>query len=181
MAEGEQRRTNILRLCFLLRRNTALFALLPPRQPPKCGRQGSIETPSTNDLTRFDRTRKSKLLTNAEWASLTDPEARIAKMKDGTTHLTYKPEHAVDLDTTAAEIHPADQGDTRTPAGTLKQAEAMSDLMGRTPTPEAPAEMVADKGYHSRVVLKGPGGQRIMLRAGGAAACRCGCTASVMG
>ena len=26
--------------------------------------------------------------------------------------------------------------------------------MGRTPTPEAPAEMVADKGYHSREVLK---------------------------
>lgn len=34
-------------------------------------------------------------------------------MKDGTTHLAYKPEHAVDLDTgmiVAARIHPADQG-----------------------------------------------------------------------
>ena len=78
-------------------------------------------------------------------------------MKDGTTHLAYKPEHAVDLDTgaiIAAKIHPADQGDTRTLAGTLEQAEAMLDLVGRTPTPEAPAEMVADKGYHSREVLK---------------------------
>ena len=36
-------------------------------------------------------------------------------MKDGTTHLAYKPEHAVDLDTgavVAAELHPADEGDT---------------------------------------------------------------------
>src|SRR5688572_33354118 len=78
-------------------------------------------------------------------------------MKDGTTHLAYKPEHAVDLDTGAiivAKIYPADQGDTRTLAGTLEQAEAMLNLVGRTPTPEAPAEMVADKGYHSREVLK---------------------------
>ena len=78
-------------------------------------------------------------------------------MKDGTTHLAYKPEHAVDLDTgviVAARIHPADQGDTRTLAATLEQAEAMLDLVGRTPTPETPAEMIADKGYHSREGLR---------------------------
>ena len=123
----------------------------------RLARDSGIETPSTEDLIRFDRTRKGKSLSNAEWSSPTDPEARIAKMKDGTTHLAYKPEHAVDLDTgaiIAAKIHPADQGDTRTLAGTLEQAEAMLDLVGRTPTPEDPAEMVADKGYHSREVLK---------------------------
>src|SRR3954466_4952800 len=76
-------------------------------------------------------------------------------MKDGTTHLAYKPEHTVDLDTgVIVAIHPADQGDTRTLAGPLGQAEAMLALVGRTPTPEGPAEMVADKGYHSREVLK---------------------------
>ena len=63
------------------------------------GQGSGIETPSTEDLIRFDRTRKGKSLSNAEWSSPTDPEARIAKMKDGTTHLAYKPEHAVDLDT----------------------------------------------------------------------------------
>ena len=38
-------------------------------------------------------------------------------MKDGTTQLAYKPEHAVDMDTgavVAAELHPADEGDTTT-------------------------------------------------------------------
>lgn len=34
-------------------------------------------------------------------------------MKDGRTHLAYKPEHAVDLDTSAvaaAKMHPAERG-----------------------------------------------------------------------
>jgi transposase len=120
-------------------------------------RESGIETPTTEDLIRVDRTRKNKTLSNADWASPTDPEARIARMKDGTTHLADKPEHAVDLDTgviVAARIHPADQGDTQTLAATLEQAEAMLDLVGLAPTPEDPAEMVADKGYHARNVLK---------------------------
>src|SRR5215210_4622034 len=56
-----------------------------------------------------------KRLANEDWTLPVDPEARIAKLKDGRTHLAYKPEHAVDLDTgaiIAAEIHAADQGDT---------------------------------------------------------------------
>ena len=67
-----------------------------------CGawlKESGLETPSAEDLIRFDRARKNKTLSNADWASPTDPEARIARMKDGTTHLAYKPEHAVDLDT----------------------------------------------------------------------------------
>ena len=65
-----------------------------------------METPTAEDLARFDRKRKGKTLSNADWKSPTDPDARIAKMdariakmKDGTTHLAYKLEHAVDLDT----------------------------------------------------------------------------------
>ena len=34
-------------------------------------------------------------------SSPTDPDAKIVKMNDGTTHLADKPEHAVDLDTGA--------------------------------------------------------------------------------
>ena len=79
--------------------------------------ESGIDTPSAEDLARFDRKRKGKTLSNADWKSPTDPEAKIAKMKDGTTHLAYKPEHAVDLDTgvvVAAPIHSADEGDTTT-------------------------------------------------------------------
>src|SRR3954471_25016258 len=117
----------------------------------RLAKESGIETPSAEDLIRFDRTRKGKTLSNADWAS--PPDARIARMKDGTTHLAYKPEHAVDLDTgVIVAIYPADQGDTHTLAATLEQA--MLDLVGLAPTPETPAEMIADKGYHSREGLK---------------------------
>src|SRR3954451_22978195 len=119
--------------------------------------ESGIATPTTEDLVRLGRKRKGKRLSNAEWASPTDPEARIAKLKDGRTHLAYKPEHAVDLDTgaiVAAEVHPADQGDTATLPGTLAAAEANLATVGVGPTVEDPAELVADKGYHSRDGLK---------------------------
>jgi len=119
--------------------------------------ESGIETPSAEDLTRLDRKRKGKKLSNADWVSKSDTEAKIAKMKDGTTHLAYKPEHAVDLDTgavVAAEIHPADQGDTKTIGKTLSVAEEKLDAVGAGPSAEEPAECVADKGYHSRAVLK---------------------------
>src|SRR6478752_3964407 len=120
-------------------------------------KESGIETPTADDLVRLDRNRKGKKLANEEWISKTDPEARIAKLKDGRTHLAYKPEHAVDLDTgaiVAAEVHPADQGDTATLPGTLAAAEANLAAIGAAPTPEDPAELVADKGYHSRDGLK---------------------------
>jgi len=119
--------------------------------------ESGIETPSADDLIRLDRARKGKKLSNEDWVSGTDPEAKIAKMKDGTTHLAYKPEHAVDLDTgavIAAEIHPADEGDTATLPGTLKTAAANLAKVGRAPTAAETTELVADKGYHSRAVLK---------------------------
>jgi len=78
-------------------------------------------------------------------------------MKDGTTHLAYKPEHAVDLDTgviVAAPIHPADDGDTTTLEPTLEQAQKNLSAVGLAPTNEDPCDLVADKGYHSRAVLK---------------------------
>ena len=78
-------------------------------------------------------------------------------MKDGRTRLGYKPEHAVDLDTgaiVAAPIHGADQGDTSSLPGTLEAAEENLGSVGMEPSPEDPAELVADKGYHSRGGLK---------------------------
>src|SRR4051812_20649051 len=119
--------------------------------------ESGIATPTAEDLVRLDRKRKGKRLSNAEWTSPTDPEARIAKLKDGRTHLAYKPEHAVDLDTgaiVAAAVHPADRGGTATLPGTLEAAEANLAAAGAAPTPEDPAELVADKGYHSREGLK---------------------------
>lgn len=91
-----------------------------------------VDTPTAADLATFDRKREGKKTSNDDWHNPHDPDAKIAKMKDGTTHLAYKPEHAVDLVTGAvvsAEIHPADQGDTATLLGTLaKAAENLAEV-----------------------------------------------------
>ena len=74
--------------------------------------EGVIEPtdePSDEEVRRYDKKRKNKKVSNEEWASPTDPESRIAQMKDGRTHLAYKAEHVVDLESDlvlAAEIVP---------------------------------------------------------------------------
>ena len=123
----------------------------------RLAKASGMATPTAEDLVRLDRKRKGKRLSNRDWASPADPEARIARLKDGRTHLAYKPEHVVDLDTgaiVAAEVHPADQGDTTTLPKTLKTAAANLAAVDAAPTPEDPAELVADKGYHSREGLR---------------------------
>src|SRR4051794_40863087 len=122
----------------------------------RMAQESGIATPTAEDLIRLDRQRRGKTLSNEEWVSETDPDARIARMKDGTTHLAYKPEHAVDLDTgavVAAEVHAADEGDTTTITGTLDAAQRNLTSVGAPPSSDDPAECVADKGYHARAVL----------------------------
>ena len=51
-------------------------------------------------------------------------------------------------------VHAADRGDTATLPGTLESAARHLAAVEAAPSAEAPAEMVADKGYHSREVLK---------------------------
>jgi transposase len=70
-----------------------------------------MENPTDEDLRRLDRRRTENKVSNQDWESPHDPDSRITKMKDGRTHLAYKAEHAVDLETeaiVAAEIQPAD-------------------------------------------------------------------------
>src|SRR5271169_6230399 len=126
-----------------------------------------IETPSREDLARLDRKRK-KRMSNKEWESPADGDARITKMKDGRTHLAHKAEHAVDLDTgavVAVTLQAADLGDTATLDQTLSEAgmavaELVSHEVEQRPedTPkvnvEGIEEVVADKGYHSGAVLE---------------------------
>jgi transposase len=119
--------------------------------------ESGIATPTAAELKQFDRKRPGKRTANADWVSPSDPDARITRTKDGRTRLAYQPEHAVDLDTgavVAVEIHPGDAGDTTTLAGTLETAAAGLETAGAAPDADAPADLVADKGYHGRAVLK---------------------------
>src|SRR6478609_7215505 len=57
----------------------------------RLAKESGIATPSAENLVRLDRKRKGKRLSNQDWASATDLEARIAKLKDGRTRLAYTP------------------------------------------------------------------------------------------
>ena len=114
--------------------------------------EAGLENPTEEDLRRFDKKRPKKV-SNKEWESRTDPDSRIAKMKDGRTHLAYKAEHAIDLDTEfilAATIHPADRSDAETLGESTATAQANLVLAG---SPQAIQESVADKGYHKAEAL----------------------------
>ena len=126
-----------------------------------------IETPTREELVRLDRKRK-KRMSNQHWQSPADEDARIAKMKDGRTHLAHKAEHAVDLDTgavVAVTLPGADKGDTTTLDATLCEAGmTVAELAGREaelrPDQEPKVnvngieELVTDKGYHSSAVIQ---------------------------
>jgi len=129
--------------------------------------QSGIATPTREDLARVDRKRKKKG-SNEEWMNPHDPDARITKMKDGSTHLAHKAEHAVDMETgavIAVTLQEADAGDTTTIKETLAEAgTAVAELIEReaeirpTEPPQVHLdgveEVVADKGYHSGPVLQ---------------------------
>jgi hypothetical protein len=79
---------------------------------------------------QFDRKQKNKTVSNAEWKSSTDEDARITPMKDGTTHLAYKAKHLAELDSDlvlAAEI----RRPTRRPAYIVPIRGFLADVVGR--------------------------------------------------
>jgi hypothetical protein len=110
---------------------------------------GPDETPSADELRRFDRERKDKKVSNDEWENPNDPDSRIARMKDGRTHLAYKAEHVVDLKSEAilaAEVYTADEADTATLVPSLEQAQANVEA---TESGRFVEKAAADKGYHA--------------------------------
>ena len=143
----------------------------------RLAQESGMENPTEEDARRLDRKRKGKKTLNKEWASATDSDARIAKLKDGRTRLAYKPEHVVDLETGAivgVAVHPADRSDKATIEETLEMAEENLRQVtdGESPASQDDEEdnsgspgglssegaagntrsVVADKGYHKATV-----------------------------
>jgi len=119
-------------------------------------RASGIETPTREDLARLDRKRKKKT-SNKDWTHPWDPDAKVAKMKDGRTHLAHKAEHAVDLETgaiVAVTLQGADQGDTTTIVDTaIAAADQIEDAQAGVTDPQPLEEIIADKGYHSNQTM----------------------------
>lgn len=137
----------------------------------KLALETGIENPIDEELRRFDKNRKDKTCSNDDWQSPSDPAAKIAKMKDGRTHLAYKAEHVVDLESEfilAATVCPATWGDAETLIDSVNTAQHNVDLaaaMNEKPpakvtdddckrTTATITEVAADKGYHKASTLE---------------------------
>lgn len=128
-------------------------------------KQSGIDTPTRQDLAKLDRNRKGKG-NNDDWQNPHDPDAKITKMKDGTTHLAHKAEHAVDMGEggqgaiLAVNVCDAVVGDTRTIGDTINQASenlgAIKDdkRVSDKISSQWASETVADKGYHSNDTMR---------------------------
>lgn len=122
----------------------------------RLAKEDGVEIKTKADLIRYDKSRNKqgeKKTSNDDWESPTDPDARITKMKDGTTHLAYKAEHVVDLDTEvilAAEIYHANEGDAAT---IVRSLEAARQNLADVDVHDELEKVVADKGYHKASTL----------------------------
>jgi transposase len=131
----------------------------------RLAQESGIETPTRAQLAKLDKKRANKG-SNEDWTHPHDPDARITKMKDGRTHLAHKAEHAVDMESgavVAITVQAADAGDTHTVQQTLAEAQeniaVVAEVIDTEPDApavkaESPAELVTDKGYHSREVVR---------------------------
>jgi transposase len=113
-----------------------------------------VENPTDEELRRFDKKRKDKRVSNEEWMSSTDADSRIGKMKDGRTHLLYKAENVIDLETEvvlAVPIYHGDRADVDTLVDSVMEAQTNFTEAGIDVEIE---EAVADKGYHATDTLE---------------------------
>src|SRR5216683_2273944 len=119
--------------------------------------QAGIDSTDDAAVRRMDRKRKKKT-SNEEWVNPHDRDAEVTKMKNGATHLAYKAEQAVDLDTGAIVAITTQGGAVQEtlPAAGFAVAEQIA-----TPTAKGQykvheqgmREVVTDKGYHSGASL----------------------------
>src|SRR2546427_4593293 len=119
--------------------------------------ESGIATPTREQLAKLDRKRAEKG-SNDDWVNPHDSEAEITQLKDGRTHLAYKAEHAVDLETgavVAVTVAGGAAGDTETILETLPQTRehiaevasaANNEEGGERVHPQRPVEAVARKG-----------------------------------
>jgi transposase len=130
----------------------------------RLAKESGIETPTREDLAKIDKQRKNKA-SNDDWQNPHDPDAKITKMKDGTTHLAHKAEHAVDMGEDghgailAVSVCDAAVGDTATLTDTIVRATANlaalkdDERVADKVSDQFMSEVVLDKGYHSKQTL----------------------------
>jgi transposase len=107
---------------------------------------------------KFDRQRPGKG-SNQEWVNPHDPDAKIARTKDGATDMIYRPEAVVDLDTGAivqAQVLPGDAADHQHLTGRILEAQQNLNRAEARPLDTLTIQSVtADKGYYAVSEVQG--------------------------
>jgi len=119
----------------------------------KLAKKAGLDDPADDELRQCDRNRLGKKVSNDDWENPHDLDATITRMKDGTTRMAYKVEHAVDLDTdivVSTTVHTGTAPDTTTIIDTAIDAAVNVEQAGDGNDIKA---IVADKGYHSAKVV----------------------------
>lgn len=115
-----------------------------------------IEINDDEDLRRFDKDRNKhgkKQVSNEQWVSPVDPDSRIVKMKDGRTHLGYKAEHVIDLESEyllSVDVRQGTDSDSETLVDSVLLAQVN---LVRSGSAAEIREVAADKGYHANQTL----------------------------
>ena len=100
-----------------------------------------------------DRKRGNGKASNQEWESRTDPQARVMQHADGHTHLSYRVDTTVDLETGVIVTAGAEWGNVSDQADFLGRVDETVETLAERGL--AVAAVVADKGHHSGENLAG--------------------------
>src|SRR5438270_681230 len=110
-------------------------------------------TATREEAAAQDRKRGNGKASNQEWENRTDAEARVMQHADGHTHLSYRVDTTVDLETGVIVTPGAELANVSVQADFLQRVdEAQETLAERGLTLMA---VVADKGHHSGENLAG--------------------------
>lgn len=114
--------------------------------------EAGVDASNPRAVSTFDRKRKGRTTSNADWHNPHDPDAKVGPDKKGATRMLYKPEHVVDMDTGAivhVELNLGDERDADGMAARLHEAEARVNDVAGAPLDAARTETaVADMGYY---------------------------------
>jgi transposase len=110
-----------------------------------------IDSEDKQAVRQFDRKRKGKKMSNDDWHSPNDPEAKIGPTKPGKIKMVHKIENVVDLESGAiiqVTTLPGHQADDHDMANHLEQAqEQINTVLQNELNQTTIEEVTGDKGY----------------------------------
>jgi transposase len=108
---------------------------------------------ATREEARAADQKREEKASNADWQSKTDPDSRIMQHRDGHTHLSYKVDTCVDLETGVIISAGADLANLSDQADCLGRVDEAIEALNKRGL--APSVIVADKGHHTGKNLAG--------------------------